>query len=253
MRTILGVAAFVLVVGAGLTADQTSTNDRAAPSGLVDCDEVAADSLSRARADLESKALTPPDGTLELTVQAVPVECRDELRRVDAFLERERMKQVTWNVRINRSRFYIVEQGPGPDLPKPDYLAEQVQHHPGQITVISRVSDHTAHVALKIADHAAAPQGEGWQLLSTSSYRPVHKGAMAVSDGGYPLPGQSAGKSLEPSELELDPTRVYRVHVYAHGRDDSAERRAAAAEAQDWTAATWGLEKYYVLFVPSNE
>ncbi|GGV28424.1 hypothetical protein GCM10010277_10540 [Streptomyces longisporoflavus] len=250
-RPVLSSAALVLVLGAGLTTDHAFSSDYSTASTVpVDCEAVAADSLDRARADLVSRAITPPSGTVDLSVQAVPVECRDELRRVDAVVEEERGKQVTWDVRIDRSRFYIVEQGPEPKLPEPDYLAEKVTRHPGQITVVSRVRNHTARVTLKIADRAAAPEENGWRLLSASDYRPDHKGVMAVSDGGYPLRGMSAGKDLRPSDLHLDPARTYRVHIYAHGRDNSAERRAAAAEAEDWPKAMWDLERYYVLFVP---
>ncbi|MGW6061655.1 hypothetical protein [Streptomyces sp. NPDC055189] len=251
-RPVLSTAALVLIVGAGLTADHAFFADDSTASAVpADCDAEVADSIDRARADLVSKAITPPpSGTAELSIRAVPAECHDALRRVDAVMEEERKRQLSWDVRIDRSRFYIVEQGPEPDLPEPDYLAKKVTRHPGQITVVSRVQNHTAHVTLKMTDRAAAPEEDGWQLLSTSDYHPVHKGVMAVSDGGYPLQGISADMDLRPSELHLDPAKTYRVHIYAHGRADSAERRAAAAEAQDWMKSMSGLERYYVLFVP---
>ncbi|MEU6674277.1 hypothetical protein [Streptomyces sp. NPDC046925] len=259
MRPALSTAALVLVLGAGLAADRAFfPYDSTASSGPVDCDAVAEDSLLRARADLASKAVTPQSGITDLVIQAVPAECHDELRRVDAVMAEERRKQVTWDVRLDRSRFYVVEQGPEPVLPEPDYLAEKLTRHPGQITVVSRVRNHTARVTLRIAERAAAPEEDGWQLLSASEYRPVRQGVMSVSDGGYPMPGLSAGRDFKPSKLHLDPSRVYRVHIYAHGLGDSADRRAAATEAEaeaaveaeDWTKSMSGADGYYVLFVP---
>ncbi|MEV8313542.1 hypothetical protein AB0Q95_05150 [Streptomyces sp. NPDC059900] len=244
----------MLSVGAGLTADCSfSPDDSYASAGSADCAAVAAEALVRARADLESKAVTPPDGTLTQDIWSVPAGCGDELDRVDAVLEEERMKLVTWDVRVDRSRFYIVEQGPEPALPEPDYLAKKVKRHPGQITVPSPARYHVARVALKLADRAAAPKEGDWQLLSASDYRPVHKGHITVSDGGYPLAGISASMDLKPSELHLDPAKGYRVHIYASGRDDSAKRRSAAAEADDSMKMMAGPERYYVVFVPLDK
>ncbi|MFJ2722492.1 hypothetical protein [Streptomyces sp. NPDC087437] len=132
---------------------------------------------------------------------------------------------------------------------------------PGQIVIVSRVQAHRAPVVLSSAapGQETVPGGD-WRFVSTISYAPVYSGRMHACDTmngvASPAPGpiEAFGQSIEPGEpaIDLDLSHVYRVQIWARGREDSRERHEEAMEREVW-GANEGFEEYAVVFTPAGE
>ncbi|MFF4827957.1 hypothetical protein ACFY20_34210 [Streptomyces sp. NPDC001312] len=132
---------------------------------------------------------------------------------------------------------------------------------PGQIVVVSRVRTHRAPVVLAAAAEGEEPvPGDGWQMVATKSYAPVYAGRMFACDtmngpaSPAPEPVEVFGQRINPGEpaIDLDSSRVYRVQVWARGREDSRERHEEAMEREEWGASE-GFEAYAVAFTPQRK
>ncbi|WP_158939434.1 hypothetical protein [Streptomyces sp. NRRL S-87] len=152
------------------------------------------------------------------------------------------------------------EEGFEPNGELPDFDAgRDVIPSAGCLTIVSRVQDHEACVALALSDSPGTPAGEGWELLDSLSYRPVYGGRLEVwgPTSGAASPAASPmvvwGQAVAPGEpvLELDPGRTYGVQVWAQGRHDAAERFDAALRAGA-DALHQGLEAYVIVFTPDG-
>ncbi|MGW2382756.1 hypothetical protein [Streptomyces sp. NPDC001658] len=123
----------------------------------------------------------------------------------------------------------------------------------------SRVQVHTAPVVLALSSRHDQAPGDGWELLASVAYRPVHAGRMAAFDTMNGLAGSAGeavgvfGRQAVPGApaIELDPSRTYDVRVWAQGRSDSRERFDAAAPGADTERAP-ALEAYLIVFAPSG-
>ncbi|MFD4976248.1 hypothetical protein [Streptomyces sp. NPDC058424] len=98
--------------------------------------------------------------------------------------------------------------------------------------------------------HAGGCFWEGVSTLIRRRTEDTRNGVASPASG----PVEAFGQSIEPGEpaIDLDPSHVYRVQVWARGREDSRERHEEAMQRGAWGASE-GFEEYAVVFTSAGE
>ncbi|MEU0008024.1 hypothetical protein ABZ079_28105 [Streptomyces sp. NPDC006314] len=170
------------------------------------------------------------------------------------------MDIVSGVVGIEYSHFYIaerIEEGFESVDDLPDFHTDEpVIVTPGRLTVVSRVQAHDAWVTLMAAEAEPEQRTEQWQSLGSWLYRPIYGGRMGISGPttgpATPAMGWLPGDQGFAPTLTLHPATIYRVHVYARGREDSRARYEAAMARKEWGLSE-GFEDYVAIFIPAGE
>ncbi|MFZ3494772.1 hypothetical protein ACODT5_16400 [Streptomyces sp. 5.8] len=170
------------------------------------------------------------------------------------------MDVVSGVVSIEYSHFYINEHIEtvleGIDQ-TPDFRTDEpVIGTPGQLTIVSCVQSHDAWVTLMLTETEPVQQSTQWQLLGTWPYLPISGGRMSMygptTGPAAPAAGWLTGSQGHVPALQLDPTTIYTVHVYAKGRQDSRARHEAAMAREEWGLHE-GFEDYVAVFIPTGQ